>query len=320
MITLIRTPLRISFLGGGTDIEAWYRENGGAVLGMAMDKYCYLMGRYTPDEYDYKSKLVYSRLETVFDNKDLSHPIVREWLKCMDFKEGLEIHYWADLPARKGLGSSSAFAVGFVCLLEELWGKPSSQEHYAYSANYLERYLLKEAGGWQDPILCALGGVNYIKFDSENPAGLAERLPLWDSKWVAEYVLLVDTGITRLAREISASYELQPTVLKRMVELADRGKYTLLEHDWQGFGDLLHENWTLKKQLSPKVSNLVIDSIYETAVYNGALGGKIMGAGGGGYMMFFACPDRHDDIEKALGMKVIKVGIDVEGVKRIRSL
>lgn len=302
-----RTPLRISFFGGGTDYPAWYRQHGGAVLATTIDKYCYITCRYLPPFFEHKSRVVYSKVEIVRSNEAIEHPAVRDILDYLGIEEGVEIHYDADLPARTGLGSSSAFTVGLLHALYALRDTMPGKRRLAQEAIHIEQERLKEHVGAQDQISAAFGGLNRIDFDVEgdfrvSPVILpAERLGA-----LQRHLMLFFTGFSRNASDIAGeqiratrqkSRELQ--AMHQMVEEA----IALLtsQTDLSGFGKLLHETWRLKRSLTTQVSTPHIDDLYDTARRAGAIGGKLLGAGGGGFMLFFAQPQRQGRVREALG-------------------
>ena len=291
-----KTPLRISFPGGGTDYPAWFKEHGGAVLATTIDKYIYLTCRYLPPFFEHTSKIVWSLVEFVKDVDEIQHPSVRECLKFMEIGEGVEIHYDADLPARSGLGSSSAFTVGLLNSLYALKGKTISKQQLALDAITLEQERLKEHVGCQDQIVTAYGGLNLIEFKrgggfSINPLviGRARQQELQDN------LMLVFTGFTRTASLIAKEWIKQAAHKKKAFVLFQEGVYEgirLLTGDARigGFGRLLNDHWRIKRSIDAKISTPCIDQIYQAALRCGASGGKLLGAGGGGF--FLLCADR----------------------------
>ncbi|OGR78401.1 MAG: kinase [Elusimicrobia bacterium RIFCSPLOWO2_02_FULL_39_32] len=292
-----KTPFRISFFGGGTDYPVWFKENGGSVLVTSIDKYCYISSRYLPPFFEYKSRILYSQVETINKIEDIKHPSVRECLEFMKIKKGMEIHHDADLPARTGLGSSSSFTVGLLNTLNALKGKIISQNQLAKDAIHVEQNLLKENVGCQDQIAATYGGFNLIEFKDgqENfrvyPITIkSERLTLFHS-----HLMLIFTGFSRIASEIAK--ELVQTTHQRKKELKIihqmvneglkilSGNGNILE-----FGKLLHESWKIKRGLTSKITTPAIDEIYSEALKAGAKGGKLLGAGGGGFVLLFAEP------------------------------
>lgn len=302
-----RTPHRISFFGGGTDYPSWYLEHGGKVLGAAIDKYCYISCRYLPPFFKHKHRIVYSKVETVTNIDEILHPSVRETLQYLKINHGLEIHHDGDIPARSGMGSSSAFTVGLLKTLYALNGKVISKEDLYKEAIHIEQNLIKENVGSQDQVWAACGGLNTITF-SQNGEIIVEPIMMKERllKSFENKFMLFFTGIARYASEI-AEEQIQNTPkkyneLSAMRELVDEAYKVLIsgKEDFTEFGKLLHETWTLKRKLSSKISNDEIDDMYEKALKNGALGGKLLGAGGGGFILFYVEPENRENIKKAL--------------------
>lgn len=303
---IVRTPFRISFFGGGTDFLHWYKENSGAVLSTTIDKFCYLSCRRLPPFFQYKHRIVYSKEEAVDEIDEICHPAAREVFRFMNVTDGVEIHHDGDLPARTGLGSSSAFTVGLLHALHALKGKMITKKRLALEAIHIEQDMIKENVGSQDQVAVAFGGLNKITFSGDHeievtPITIRQtRLSDFQSR-----LMLFFTGFTRNASEIEG---------EKMKQISNKKKELSILHSLVGeaidilngdadladFGKLLHESWMLKKSLSDKVSNEHIDNIYETALKNGAIGGKILGAGGGGFMLFFVKPDARDKLREAL--------------------
>ena len=303
-----RTPFRMSFFGGGTDYPAWYNENGGAVLATSINKYCYISCRYLPPFFEHKYRIVYSKVETVKDRGKIQHPVVRAAIEFLNINRGLEIHHDGDLPARTGLGSSSSFTVGMLHALYALSGVMPTKSRLALEAINLERNILKENVGSQDQISASLGGFNRIDFDSGNENAFRETPIMIGSDRKQElqsHLMLFFTGISRYASDVAKkkienipNKTKQLTTMYHMVEeaisiLNSGGSIT-------EFGKLLHESWMLKRGLSDGITTNYIDEIYDVARKEGALGGKLLGAGGGGFMLFFAPPQNHAAIENKL--------------------
>ena len=293
---ITKTPYRISFFGGGTDYPAWYLKHGGAVLSSTIDKYCYLTCRHLPPFFIYRHKVVWSHIEIVSTLPEILHPAVREGLQWMGFDDGtgLEIHHQGDLPARSGMGSSSSFAVGLLKCLSALKGKMISKHELALKAIELEQDILGETVGSQDQVAVAYGGFNVIQFSSNGdirvqPLTVApERVRELEAN-----LMLFYTGTSRLAAQIGADVihhmEGRHSVLQRMREMVDDAIGILNGHaSMKDLGYLLNESWNLKRQLSGLISNAQIDHIYQRAIDAGAIGGKLLGAGGSGFMLFFA--------------------------------
>jgi D-glycero-alpha-D-manno-heptose-7-phosphate kinase len=304
---ITRTPFRISFFGGGTDYPEWFRENGGAVLATSIDKYCYLTVRYLPPFFEHRHRIVYSIVEMVNEIEEIRHPVVRAVLKEKNFEKGLEIHHDGDLPARSGLGSSSAFAVGILHALAALNGKMQSKLQLARAAIRIEQDVLHETVGCQDQITAAFGGFNRIRFlpngnfDVEPiivPRGRLDRLH--------DSLMLCFTGLTRhaslVAQETVKNFDARRNELMTMRQMVDEAVDMLCGEDdrIEDFGRLLHEAWLLKRGLAPNVTTSKVDEIYEAARSAGAIGGKLLGAGGGGFVLLVAPPDRHAAIRKRL--------------------
>jgi len=302
-----RTPFRISFFGGGTDYPAWYREHGGAVLATTIDKYCYISCRYLPPFFEHKHRIVYSIIENVKDVNDIRHPSVKATLQFMRIKNGLEIHHDGDLPARTGLGSSSSFTVGLLHALYTLKGALPTKLQLASEATHIEQNIIKENVGSQDQISAAFGGFNLIHFKHDDTF---EVMPLTVKKKRIEqlqsHLMLYYTGLSRYASDIAKKkienmrkkrHEL--SVMRQMVDeaVAILGSDTA---DITEFGKLLHESWKLKRSLADEVSTFMVDAMYEAAIESGALGGKLLGAGGGGFMIIFARPEDQPRIKKRL--------------------
>ena len=296
---ITRTPLRISFFGGGTDYPVWFREHGGAVLSTAIDKSCYITCRYLPPFFEYHSRISYSKIENVVSNDAISHPSVRACLQHMSITQGVEIHHVADLPARTGLGTSSAFTVGLLLGLYALKNQMRDKHALAKEAIHVEQELLGEAVGSQDQVSAAYGGFNRIEFHRD---GGIEVTPLLISPGrlaqLEQHLALYFTGFSRTASEIAQDQvkvtpqrtrELE--MMRQLVEEAE-AIVTSPGRSLDEFGRLLHENWKIKRTLTQNITNSGIDEIYEAGLDAGALGGKLLGAGGGGFMLFFVPPER----------------------------
>ena len=301
-----RTPFRISFFGGGTDYPIWYNENEGAVLATTIDKYCYITCRYLPPFFDHSYRIIYSKIEHKKSIRDIQHPAVRETVRFMGIDSALEIHHDADLPARSGLGSSSSFTVGLLNTLYALKGKMTEKMQLAKDAIYIEQEMIKENVGSQDQIMAAFGGFRLVKFSRGSNIEVLP-VPVQKSKLeeLNRCLMLFFTGFSRTASKIAgAQIKNTPkmhTELKKMHDLVTEsvailnGNGSLLE-----FGKLLHETWCLKKTLSNKITNSYINEIYEAARSSGALGGKLLGAGGGGFLVLFAEPKNQKAIKEKL--------------------
>ena len=303
---ITRTPFRMSYFGGGTDYPAWFRERGGAVLATTIDKYCYIPCRYLPPFFDHKSRILYSKVEVVDNNDQIEHPAVRGVLAQMGIKDGIEIHHDGDLPARTGLGSSSAFVVGLLNALSALKNTMPTKMELAKAAIHIEQEVLRENVGCQDQMITSFGGLQRLDFEKNGEIRVTpmvvgrERL-----EELQAHTLLYFTGFSRIASQI-VKEQLQrlpdkTLELSRMREMVDESISILLgKNNLDDFGRLLDESWSLKRGLSSKVSSPEIDEIYAMAKSAGALGGKLMGAGGGGFMMLFAPPQTHARIREKL--------------------
>lgn len=301
-----RTPFRISFFGGGTDYPVWYRERPGAVLGTTIDKYCYITCRYLPPFFDHWSRIIYSRVENVRSIEEIQHPSIRECLRFMNVQEGVEIHHDADLPARTGLGSSSAFTVGLLNALNALQGRMSSKMELARNAIHVEQDLIRENVGSQDQTLTAWGGLNRIDFQGDHQIRVTPIiLPRARLQALEDHLMLVFTGFARTASEIAAAQVQATPNRQRELELM----YQMVEEavniitsdaPLEDFGKLLHEAWTLKRSLTDRISTTAIDDLYQAARSAGAIGGKLLGAGGGGFMLLFARPEQQPRVREHL--------------------
>jgi D-glycero-alpha-D-manno-heptose-7-phosphate kinase len=302
-----RTPFRISFFGGGTDYPVWYRDHGGCVLATSINKYCYLSCRYLPPFFEHKYRLVYVKSENCKTIDEISHPAVRGILQYLNWTRGLEIHHDADLPARGGLGTSSSFTVGLINALSGLRGKLRSKNEIALESINIEQNILKETVGSQDQISAAYGGFNYVRFHQNGEIAVQ---PITVSpnriKELESRLMLFYTGIKRTASMVAQSYfeniERKTNYLSSMSEMVEKGIAALDGNvDINKFGKLLHEAWLVKKKLSEKISSSEVDEIYSKALNAGAVGGKILGAGGGGFILFFVPLEYQRAVREALG-------------------
>ena len=303
---ITKTPFRMSFFGGGTDMEDYFKENGGAVLSTTFDKYCYVNVRHLPKFFDYNTELSYSKIERVTNVEDIQHPAIREAMKMLDMHE-IRLTYEADLPARSGLGTSSSFAVGMLNAFYALKGKYADKKKLADEAIYLERVICNEAGGWQDQIAASFGGFNRINF---GPDGY-EVLPLIISperkKRLNDNLMMFFTGFTRFSSDVqkansATSPDDKKMMLKKMKNLVGEAEAILVndKKDLDDFGRLLDTTWKLKRQTGGSVSTNSIDALYDKGIKAGALGGKLLGAGGGGFLVFYVQPDKQDSVKKAM--------------------
>jgi D-glycero-alpha-D-manno-heptose-7-phosphate kinase len=306
MITT-RTPLRVSFFGGGTDYPVWYRQYGGAVLSTTINKSCYITCRWLPPFFDYHSRISYSKVENVDSNREIQHPSVRACLQFLGVKEGVEVHHIADLPARTGLGTSSAFTVGLLLGLYAL--KDQMRDKYALAADaiFVEQDLLQEAVGAQDQVSAAHGGFNRINFHTDGTIEVKRVLTAHNRlAELEQHMALYFTGFSRTASEI-AKEQLRMTPYREkelgmMLQLVDEAEDIITSPDRpiDDFGRLLHEGWKIKRTLTQQITNARIDEIYEAGLGAGALGGKLLGAGGGGFMLFFVAPERREALRMRL--------------------
>lgn len=302
-----RTPHRISFFGGGTDYPSWYLENGGKVLGTAIDKYCYITCRHLPPFFEHNYRVVYSKVETIKTIDEIQHPSVRETLRYLNKKEGVEIHHDSDIPARSGMGSSSAFTVGLLKTLHALEGRVVSKTDLYRSAIEIEQNMIRENVGSQDQVWAACGGLNVIRF-MQNGEIIVDPIIMQQGLRIIfeKKFMLFFSGISRYASEI-AKEQIKNTKnngseLRYMCSLVDEA-YSILtsgSDDFTPFGKLLNETWISKKKLSSQISNGHIDEMYATAMKSGALGGKLLGAGGGGFMLFYVEPELQERVKEAL--------------------
>ena len=303
-----RTPFRISFFGGGTDYPVWYRDNGGTVLNTTINKYCYISSRFLPPFFEYKYRIRYSLREEVQKVSEIKHPSVRECLTYMRIEQGIEMVHTSDLPARSGIGSSSAFTVGFLNALYALSGRMVGKRNLAASAIYIEQDILGENVGSQDQVAAAFGGLNRIDFNGKE--NFFVQPVTINQKKITElqnHLLLFFTGFPRTASEV-ASEQIQNTgsrtvELRTMKEMVDEAVNILNsngQNNIEDFGKLLNESWKLKRSLSSRVTTSEIDQMYATALEAGAIGGKLCGAGGGGFMLLFVPPRKQRLVRQAL--------------------
>lgn len=302
---ITKTPFRMSFFGGGTDIEDYFKYNKGAVLSTTFDKYCYVNVRHLPRFFDWSTELTYSKVERVNSVEDIEHPAIRNAMKMLDMHE-IRLTYEADLPARSGLGTSSSFVVGMLNAFYALKGKYADKKRLADEAIYLERVLCNEAGGWQDQIAASFGGLNRINFNSNGYEVLPIIISSERKKQLNNNLLMFFTGFTRFSSDIQkanlADKERKITRLREMYELVDEAERILVNRstDLDDFGRLLDTTWKLKRATGSAVSTDRIDLIYEAAIKAGALGGKLLGAGGGGFLLFYVAPERQQAVCQAM--------------------
>ena len=302
---ITKTPFRMSFFGGGTDMEEFFKEHGGAVLSTTFDKYCYVNVRHLPRFFDYSTELSYSKTERVTSVDDIQHPAIRNAMKMLDMHE-IRLTYEADLPARSGLGTSSSFAVGMLNAFYALKGKYADKRKLSDDAIYLERVLCNEAGGWQDQIAAAYGGFNRINFNENGYEVLPVIISPERKKNLNENLMMFFTGFTRFSSEVqiaNAATKIDKTAqLKEMLALVDEAEQVLVNKnaDLNEFGRLLDHTWKLKRQTGAAVSTNSIDGLYEKGIKAGALGGKLLGAGGGGFLVFYVEPEHQAAVKEAM--------------------
>lgn len=302
---ITKTPFRMSFFGGGTDMESFFMENGGAVLSTTFDKYCYVNVRHLPRFFDYSTELSYAKIERVTDVNDIQHPAIREAMKMLDMHE-IRLTYEADLPARSGLGTSSSFAVGMINAFYALKGKYADKKKLADAAIYLERELCKEAGGWQDQIAASYGGFNRINFNSDGYEVLPLIINPERKRQLNNNLMMFFTGFTRFSSDVqkaNASNKADKVnQLKEMLALVDEAEKVLVDKqsDLDEFGRLLDHTWRIKRKTGNTVSTNSIDELYDKGFKAGALGGKLLGAGGGGFLVFYVEPDKQEKVKKAM--------------------
>lgn len=315
---ITRTPYRVSLFGGGTDYPPWYRRHGGAVLGMAIDKYCYISVRALPPFFEHKHRIVYSRIENVSEVAEIEHPSVRAVLQETGIAEGLEIHHDGDLPARSGLGSSSSFTVGLLNAVRALQGKMSTKRFLAEEAIRIEQEVIAENVGSQDQVWAAYGGFNRIDFNQDGSFAVAPVIvPKAREDQLLGRLMLFFTGFSRHASEIAkhkiANLDKKAAHLNRMQAMVDDAQQVLSDADADiaDIGRMLHEGWRLKRDLAAEISTEAIDEIYQAGCDAGATGGKILGAGGGGFILFFVEPEKQQAVRERL-FKLIEVQMDID--------
>lgn len=302
---ITKTPFRMSFFGGGTDMPEFFNKHGGAVLSTSFDKYCYVNVRHLPRFFDYSTELSYAKIERVTDIDDIVHPLIRNAMKQLDMRE-IRLTYEADLPARSGLGTSSSFAVGMLNAFHALKGKYASKKDLADQAIYLERTLCNEAGGWQDQVAASFGGFNRINFSDNGYEVLPIIISPDRKRQLNENLMMFFTGFTRMSSEIQKENKLtdegKTAQLLEMLSLVDEAESVLTDRhsDLNEFGRLLDVTWQLKRQTGSKVSTDSIDGVYSLAKDAGAIGGKLLGAGGGGFFVFYVEKDKQAKVKEAL--------------------
>ncbi len=304
-MVITQTPFRMSFFGGGTDFPGFYNEHGGAVISTTFDKYCYVNVRHLPPFFDYSTELSYSKIERVKSLDEINHPSIRECMKYLDMRD-IRLTYEADLPAKTGLGTSSSFAVGMLSAFYSLKGKYKSKRQLADDAIYLERVLCNEAGGVQDQIAVAFGGFNRIDFSSEGYKVTPIVISNERKEMLNDNLMMFFTGFSRFSADIQTSTQAvlkdKTAQLLEMYSLVDTAQSILTDKnsDLSDFGRLLDHTWRLKRGITTKISTNSLDEIYQKAMNAGALGGKLLGAGGGGFFVFYVEPEKRESVMKAL--------------------
>lgn len=302
---ITRTPFRMSFFGGGTDMKDFFQEYGGAVLSTTFDKYCYVNVRHLPRFFDYSTEVAYSKIERVTALEDIQHPAVRNAMKMLDMHE-IRLTYEADLPARSGLGTSSSFAVGMLNAFHALKGKYVDKKRLADEAIYLERELCQEEGGWQDQIAASFGGFNRINFSKDGYDVLPVIISKERKEQLNKSLMMFFTGFTRFSSDVQkANSGMSQEKIHRLQEmqlLVDKAEVILTDKhsDLDDFGRLLDYTWQLKRKTGNAVTNNNIDSIYSAGLKAGALGGKLLGAGGGGFLLFYVPLDKQSSVREAM--------------------
>jgi D-glycero-alpha-D-manno-heptose-7-phosphate kinase len=304
---ITRTPFRISFFGGGTDYPVFYKEHGGVVLSSSINKYCYINCRYLPPFFDYKYRIRYAKREETKSISQIQHPTVRECLKLCNLDRGIEMVHTSDIPARSGVGSSSSFTVGFLNALYALQGKLTTKRHLAREAIYVEQTMANESVGSQDQVVAAFGGLNKIEFGGEREFFVSPMTISEEKKSILQdNLLLFFTGFPRTASGIAGE---QIKITPQKTKELNKMKGFVYEacsvlngssNDINEFGKLLHESWMIKKELTDIISNSAIDDIYETALSAGAIGGKLCGAGGGGFILFYVPLENQQKVKEKL--------------------
>lgn len=315
----VKAPFRISFFGGGTDFEEYYKEYGGAVLSTTIDKYCYVTLRDLPPFYEYKNQFTYSKIERFNKPDEVEHPLVRNALKMLPH-DHIQIAYDADLPASSGLGTSSAFAVALLQGIHAMRGEYPDKAHLAGEAVYLERTLCAESGGVQDQYATAFGGFNRFDFSAESVSVTPLNISPQVKQRLEENLLLLFTGFTRFSFAIADEnrknipHNLQ--TLHTMKQMVDEGELMLRAGNLDDFGRLLGESWQMKQTLAERINNSKIEEIYHLALENGALGGKILGAGGGGFLLLYVPKYRQEQVKKSLSdLKFVPFHFETYGSK-----
>ncbi len=316
-MVITQTPFRMSFFGGGTDFPGFYNEHGGAVISTTFDKYCYVNVRHLPPFFEYSTELSYSKIERVKNIDEINHPSIRECMRYLDMRD-IRLTYEADLPAKSGLGTSSSFAVGMLNAFYSLKGKYKSKRELADDAIYLERELCNEAGGVQDQIAVAFGGFNRIDFSADGYQVTPVVMSNERKEILNDNLMMFFTGFSRFSSDIQTSTQAvlkdKTAQLLEMYSLVDtaQGILTDKNSDLNDFGRLLDHTWKLKRGITTRISTNSLDEIYEKAMSAGALGGKLLGAGGGGFFVFYVEPEKRKSVMQALD-KLLYIPFKFEG-------
>jgi D-glycero-alpha-D-manno-heptose-7-phosphate kinase len=321
-MAISRTPYRVSFFGGGTDYPAWFRQHGGAVLSMTINKYCYISVRVLPPFFaGVRHRIVWSHIENAERLANIAHPAVRAGMQMLGFddKEGIELHHQGDVPARSGIGSSSSFSVGLINALHALRGRYLTPRELADTAMELEQQRLKESVGCQDQIASAYGGLNTIRFNRDGRYDVTPlELPEPRRRGFESWLLLFYTGSSRLseeyAKKLVSNIDANTDHLTRMGAMVPVARNLLTAGKFDEFGRLLDENWNLKRGLTNGTSNSEVDEVYARALGAGALGGKLLGAGGTGFMVFVVPPEKQKNVTQALSQLIqVPITTDFDG-------
>lgn len=318
-MVITQAPFRMSFFGGGTDFPAFYEEHGGKVISTSIDKYCYVHVRHLPPFFEYNNEITYSKRERVVSVDEIEHPAIREAMKFLDMRE-LTLTYDADLPARSGLGTSSSFAAAMLLAFYAIKGKYIDKKRLAEEAIYLERELCGESGGVQDQIAAAYGGLNKITFSKDgfevNPIVISTQR----KERLNDNLMLFFTGFSRFSFTVQQEHEkalkTKEQQLLEMLSLVDQAEAILTSGDLDDFGRMLDHTWRLKRGVNKAVTTDEIDQAYDTAIKAGALGGKLLGAGGGGFLLLYVQPEKQDLVRKALStLKEIPFRFETGGAR-----
>lgn len=319
---IIRTPFRISFFGGGTDYPAWYREHGGSVISTTINKYSFLVLRKLPKIFDYNYRVRYYEKQETQEIDDISIPVIREAIKYMNYQQGVDITHHGDLPNRTGIGSSSSFSVSLLHGLSVLKNENITKRQLALEAIHLEQEILGESVGSQDQVAAAFGGFNRINFGGESEF-LCTPLPLKKStlKELESWVQLFFTEQLRNAHDIAdkkiTNIKNKKINLKDMQDLVIEAESVLFSDNIYRFASLLNDQWMIKKEMEESISNSDIDDIYKKGIKAGAVGGKLLGAGGGGFILFLTPPEKHEHVRNALQLKEVPVDFEHLGSQMI---